>query len=486
MAGGEVRFFAIGRDITGRKAVEEAIERQLDLEKRIAGLSRRFLALRTEEIDAAIGEALVEAAALAGADRCFLYSQGPDGNGRFASYEWCDRDVASAAGEHHPWSERRLAAGEILNFRSVDAFPPEAGREVGSLRERGVRSLLSIPIRSGDRTIGVLGFETIHAERTWPDHDVTLLQLIGEILTSALGRKHAEAALRESESKLLQIQKLEAVGRLAGGIAHDFNNLLTVILGFSRPLLRELEEDNPIREDLQEIHNAAERAASLTRQLLTFSRRQAVDEQVMDLSALVSGLKTLLERLLGEDVEFVLDLEPALRGVKGDPHQFEQVVINLAANARDAMPDGGTLRITTRNAALDAAQARRIGLPRAGRYVLLCVSDSGHGMDQETRASSRRAGAYASRAGPARERASSSGCRAPRSWPPTSPPRSGASKSRAAAACFWWKTSPRCGVWRAASSRTAATGSSRPPTAYKRWTSQPPSKSASTRSSRTS
>jgi two-component system cell cycle sensor histidine kinase/response regulator CckA len=386
MASGEVRFCAIGRDITERRAVEDAIERQLDLEKRIAGLSRRFLALRTEEIDPAILEALVEAAALAGADRCFLYSQGPDGNQRSASYEWCGEDIASAAEACHPWSEHALRAGEILNVPSLDAFPPEAEQERESLRERRVQSLLSIPIRSGDRTIGVFGFETIHAEHTWSDHDVTLLRLIGEILTSALGRKHAEVALRDSESRILQMQKLEAVGRLAGGIAHDFNNLLTVILGFSRPLLRELAEDDPIREDLQEIHGAAERAASLTRQLLTFSRRQVVDEQVMDLSAMISGLKTLLERLLGEDVEFALDLEPALQGVKGDTHQFEQVVINLAANARDAMPEGGVLKITTRNAALDTAQAQRNGLPGAGRYVLLSVSDSGHGMDEETRA----------------------------------------------------------------------------------------------------
>jgi PAS domain S-box-containing protein len=384
MANGEVRFCAIGRDITERTAVEDAIERQLDLERRIAGLSRRFLALHTEEIDAGILEALVEAAALAGADRCFLYSLGPDGSERAASYEWCGEGIASVGEGSRLCFERELRAGEILNLASLDALPHEA--ECQHLRERQVKSLLSIPIRSGDRTIGVFGFEAIRAQRSWSDHDVTLLQLIGEILTSALGRKHAEVALRDSESRFLQIQKLEAVGRLAGGIAHDFNNLLTVILGFSRPLLRELPEDDPTREDLQEIHDAAERAAALTRQLLTFSRRQVVDEQVVDLSAMVSGLKTLLERLLGEDVEFVLDLEPALQGVKGDTHQFEQVVINLAANARDAMPEGGSLQIATRNAVLDAEQAQRIGLSGAGAYVLLSVSDSGHGMDEDTRA----------------------------------------------------------------------------------------------------
>jgi PAS domain S-box-containing protein len=386
VSSGGVRFFAIARDITERKAIEEAIERQLDLEKRIAGLSRHFLALRTVEIDGAIREALVEAAALAGADRCFLLSSEPESTEINARYEWCNKGITSPSGEPRPWSERKLASGQILNLPSLDALPPEADRERRALQRRGVQSFLSIPIRSGDRTIGLLGFESLAAPRTWTDHDITLLQLIGEILTSALSRKRAEIALRESESKLLQAQKLEAVGRLAGGIAHDFNNLLTVILGFSRPLLRELAEGNPIREDISEIHAAAERAAALTRQLLTFSRRQAVEEQVMDLNATLTGLRTLLPRLLGEDVELLFDLDDDLQGVKGNPHQFEQVVINLAVNARDAMPDGGVLKISTRNRTLDAPHARRIGLRREGAYVLLSVSDSGHGMDADTRA----------------------------------------------------------------------------------------------------
>ena len=375
------------------KAAVKALERQLDVLTRVAELSRGFLALGGEEVDAGVREHLGVAAEIAGADRTRLIVMHPDtSEGCVGVYDWSaprvpsDMPALPEALHRFQWSMRRLGRSELIQIESPDELPAEARAEREDLVARGVRSALSIPIRSGDRTIAVFGFETVQAKRTWSDHDVDLLQLIGEILTSALGRKHAEAALRASESRIQQIQKLEAVGRLAGGIAHDFNNLLTVILGFSRPLLRELPEGDPMREDLQEIHGAAERAASLTRQLLTFSRRQAADEQVMDLSAMVSGLKTLLERLLGEDVEFVLDLEPALQGVRGDTHQFEQVVINLAANARDAMPEGGALKITTRNAALDAAQVQRVGLPGAGHYVLLSVSDSGCGMDEETRA----------------------------------------------------------------------------------------------------
>jgi len=246
--------------------------------------------------------------------------------------------------------------------------------------------LLAIPVRTGDCTIGLIGFECRRAERSWAEHEVTLLRLMGEILVSALQRQRTELALRESESKLVHAQKLEAVGRLAGGIAHDFNNLLTVILGFSRPLLRELPDTDPAREDLAEIHGAVERAAALTRQLLTFSRRQIVETEVVDVNAALSGLESLLGRLLGEDVELVLDLDPAIGGVEGDVHQLEQVVVNLAANARDAMPDGGTLQISTREQVLDADRARGIGLPAAGSYVLLRVVDSGQGMDEQTRA----------------------------------------------------------------------------------------------------
>ncbi|MFQ5415655.1 MAG: PAS domain S-box protein [Myxococcota bacterium] len=199
-------------------------------------------------------------------------------------------------------------------------------------------------------------------------------------------RKAMEEALEASREQLLQSQKLEAVGRLAGGIAHDFNNLLTVILGFSRPLLKDLAAEDPTRADVQEIHAAAERAAALTRQLLTFSRRQVVESRGVDLNATITGLESILRRLLEDDIELVLDLDPGLGVVEGDPNQFEQVVVNIAVNARDAMPDGGRLRVRTTNETVDDVTARRLGLARAGEYVTLEMSDDGMGMSEETRA----------------------------------------------------------------------------------------------------
>ncbi|HWG56620.1 MAG TPA: ATP-binding protein [Gaiellaceae bacterium] len=175
------------------------------------------------------------------------------------------------------------------------------------------------------------------------------------------------------EEQLQHAQKLEAVGRLAGGVAHDFNNLLTAIQGYSDLALAGLAGDDPVRDDVEEVRRAADRAADLTRQLLAFSRRQVLAPRVVDLNAVVAGAERMLRRLIGEHVELVTQLEPDLVPVRADPGQIEQIVANLVVNARDAMPDGGTIVLETE-------------LVRRGRpHVRLAVSDSGTGIDAETR-----------------------------------------------------------------------------------------------------
>jgi PAS domain S-box-containing protein len=188
------------------------------------------------------------------------------------------------------------------------------------------------------------------------------------------------------EGQLLQAQKMEAVGRLAGGVAHDFNNVLTAILGYTGLLLDGLPTLSPLRPDLEEIRKAAERAAGLTRQLLAFSRKQVLETRVLDLNELVADMDRLLRRLLGEDMDVVTNLDRTLGAVRADPAQLEQVVVNLAVNARDAMPQGGRLLIETRNAELDDSYAREHAPVRPGRYVMLALSDAGTGMTPETMA----------------------------------------------------------------------------------------------------
>jgi two-component system cell cycle sensor histidine kinase/response regulator CckA len=192
------------------------------------------------------------------------------------------------------------------------------------------------------------------------------------------------SARKQLEAQFLQSQKMEAVGRLAGGIAHDFNNLLTAITGYAELLLGDLDQVDPRRGDVAEIQKAADRAATLTRQLLAFSRKQILAPQVLDLNTVVASMDKLLQRLIGEDIDMVTILDPALGRVKADPGQFEQVIMNLAVNARDAMPQGGKLTIEMANVDLDVQYTRQHLAVPPGSYVMLAVSDTGCGMDPET------------------------------------------------------------------------------------------------------
>ncbi|MEW6376940.1 MAG: PAS domain S-box protein [Thermodesulfobacteriota bacterium] len=198
-------------------------------------------------------------------------------------------------------------------------------------------------------------------------------------------RKRAEEEMRSLQEQLRQSQKMEAIGRLAGGIAHDFNNLLTIIKGYSQLSLLDLKERDPLKGNIQEIQKASQRATDLTRQLLAFSRRQMMEMKVLNLNVLLKDLDKMLRRVIGEDIELVNSLADDLGQVKTDPGQIEQVIMNLAVNARDAMPKGGKLTIETANVELDEAYARaHIGVT-PGRYVMLSMSDTGVGMTPDVR-----------------------------------------------------------------------------------------------------
>jgi signal transduction histidine kinase len=190
--------------------------------------------------------------------------------------------------------------------------------------------------------------------------------------------------LRRTEEQLLQAQKMEAVGRLAGGVAHDFNNLLTAILGYSELVLQDLGDDHPSAVDLKEIRAAGQSAAALTRQLLAFSRKQVLQPRVLDLNELVQGATALLKRVIGEHVELVFVPAPGLGRVRADPSQLEQVVVNLAVNARDAMPNGGKLTIETANVMLGEDYAAQHAGASTGPHVMVAVTDTGTGMDEAT------------------------------------------------------------------------------------------------------
>jgi PAS domain S-box-containing protein len=279
-----------------------------------------------------------------------------------------------------PGSQRYLGwTAEDMTGRSIFEYVHPEDTEVVGVRLAEVLQLPGHPVTAEVRMR--------HADGSW--------RIVAGVGVNRLQDSHVRAIVvnardmteaRRLEEQLRQAQKMEAVGQLAGGIAHDFNNLLTAILGYCNLVLDEVPEDTPMRQDLEEIRAAGERAAALTRQLLAFSRRQILQPQTIDINRLIRQLEKLLRRLISEDVELVTALADDLLAVQVDPASLEQVLINLAVNARDAMPVGGRLTIETSNVELDAAYAEQHATVVPGRYVMFAVSDTGHGMDKATQA----------------------------------------------------------------------------------------------------
>jgi PAS domain S-box-containing protein len=271
------------------------------------------------------------------------------------------------------WSAEEMVGRSLFEFAHPDDIDIVGSRFTESLTHPGRSIVSEVRFR--------------HADGTWRILEgIAVNRLDDPMMRAIVVNARDVTERRRLEDQLRQAQKMEAVGQLAGGVAHDFNNLLTAIIGYCNLVLEELPEDGVIRQDLEEIRSAGERAATLTRQLLAFSRRQMLQPQVIDLNALVRQIEKLLRRLISEDVELVTALAPSLATVRVDPASIEQVLINLAVNARDAMPLGGRLTIETANVELDEAYAVTHAVVVPGRYVMVAVGDTGHGMDEPTRA----------------------------------------------------------------------------------------------------
>jgi PAS domain S-box-containing protein len=257
--------------------------------------------------------------------------------------------------------------------------------------EAGFQSIMNVPLFSKGKVIGGLLLRS-YKPYSYTDKDVGLAERIASQIAGAVvnAQLYAERIQAEEEREALQeqlrqSQKMEAIGKLAGGIAHDFNNLLTVISGNCQLSLLELKERDPLRGNIEDIKKASEKAADLTQQLLAFSRRQIMEMKVLDLNDLLKNLDKMLRRVIGEDIELVTLLAEDLGKVKADPGQAEQVIMNLAVNARDAMPEGGKLTIETANVDLDDAYARNHVAVTPDHFVMISVSDTGVGMTPEVR-----------------------------------------------------------------------------------------------------
>ncbi len=286
-------------------------------------------------------------------------------------------------------SGRVASTGRPLMLRDPTNHPDLDPEHAASMRRFGYRGLLTVPAKIGDRVVGVLSFLTTR-EEGFSAEDMAIATAFASHAAIALENsrlllesRRAYDELAETQGQLEQAQKMDAVGRLAGGVAHDFNNLLTVILGRTDILLHPLPPEDPMRRGIELIQRTAGRAADLTRQLLAFSRKQVLEPVVLDLGAVTTDMKDMLGRLIGEDIALLTTPTPGLGQVKADRGQIEQVIMNLAVNARDAMPQGGRLILETANVDLDDEYVRRHVGARPGAHVMLAVSDTGAGIPRE-------------------------------------------------------------------------------------------------------
>lgn len=243
-------------------------------------------------------------------------------------------------------------------------------------------SALTAPMSIKGRIVGCIEIQSyqLHA---YAEGHATAMRMAANLAATAVENVELIESEREKAEQLRQSQKMEAVGQLAGGVAHDFNNLLTVITGYSEMAITRMPITDPMRRNMEQIKKAGERAASLTRQLLAFSRKQMFQEKVVDLNSIVADMDKMLQRLIGEDIELVSLLDTSLWRTKADPSQIEQVLMNLAVNARDAMPRGGKLTVETSNVAAEDFYLKSRPAGKAERFLMLLVSDTGIGMEKE-------------------------------------------------------------------------------------------------------
>ncbi|MCF7854577.1 MAG: PAS domain S-box protein [Candidatus Pacebacteria bacterium] len=315
------------------------------------------------------------------------------------------RPAAYAGNEHGflekldiTWADKKKGLGptgtairenETIIVRDIASDKTIPGWRKEALRRTFV-SAIALPLQVQDKTLAAL---TIYADSTdvFDNEEVALLSKLADNLSYGISnvrlreeRERAEKDKEEMQKQLVQAQKMEALGRLAGGIAHDFNNLLTEIIGYSELMLTSFSPDDPRYQDIDTIKSAGERAGVLTKQLLAFSRRQVVQPKSLRINDIVSDMQQMLRRMIGEDVETITYLDPAVDCIKADRSQIEQVILNLVINARHAMPRGGKLTIGTEFVILEGYDCKLMPEARPGNFVCLTVADTGTGMDEET------------------------------------------------------------------------------------------------------
>jgi len=391
----------IARDVTEKKRAREALQRSVEKSRRLAQENAAIAeigriissTLNLEEMYERFAEKVHK---LIPFDRIAIGSINSQDGTITVSYNAGTEVLGRSRGDCFflagSASEELIGrkSGILIDMKNEDVFK-DRFRGLLIDFQSGIRSMIAVPLILKDQVIGVIILQSLRVN-AYTEEDLTMAERVSNQIAGAIANAQLFAENERSErergslqAQLFQSQKMETIGQLAGGIAHDFNNLLTVISGQCQLSLRELREDDPLKEKLRDIEKAAEQAANLTRQLLAFSRRQILEMKVVNLNIILEDIEKMLLRTIGEHIELISVLADDLGPVKVDPGQMEQVIINLAVNARDAMPEGGKLFIETAN--VDLYEKDRLShmgmLP--GAYVMLSMNDTGVGMNEEVK-----------------------------------------------------------------------------------------------------
>lgn len=404
---GEVQYLANDMNLMAEKLDENARalrQKQNELELANASLQERvineqllscissdFLQSEHSAPDGVFTSSLERIASRLGIDGASIFlHDSADHSTLQRAWEWhhekapeCSLDRVPVAG--FPWATALASSHAVVTISDSAALPEEARAEQLNLERFGIRSAAAAIIGAGEKTSGYLFLRLHHKSRTWTAEEEQFILIAAGIFSNAVVRRDAALEREKLQAQLLQSQKMEAVGKLSGGIAHDFNNMLVPIVGYSDSILSSAPHDAPWINEIREIKRSAESAASLTRQLLSFSRKQIIARKELDLNGLIQTLQNMLRRVIGENINLRTELDPDLWTIAADSGQIEQCLMNLTVNAKAAMPNGGAIHISTDMVDSEDTQFQcPPGRKLHGLFIRLTVRDTGCGMDAAT------------------------------------------------------------------------------------------------------
>ncbi len=374
-----------------RELTWSQLRRRQEMERLLLEISGRFISVSASELDNAVRDSLKSLGSFCDVDRCFVMQFDHRSRTMSNTHEWRSESivVTTPTIQGYPIESLRqmmsmLSRGQDIHIPDVEKMGDEWKAEKHILEERGVKSLVVVPLFQYDNLMGFVGLVALRGPRVWEEWQFTLLHMYADRLSAAIERKMAEEERNRLNAQLIWSQKMEAIGTLAGGIAHDFNNLLQVILGYSDAMLLNRKADDAEYFRIRQILEAGRKGAELVQRLLTFSRKVEPTLSLTDINQEALQFEAFLSRTIPKTIRIDLKLDEGLKMTLADPSQINQILMNIGVNARDAMPDGGTLTIETQNVELGYEYCNRHIGAKPGSYVMLSMTDTGEGMDKNT------------------------------------------------------------------------------------------------------